>query len=513
MQPSRPNIVLIVLDTQRADRLGCYGYARNTSPNLDAFAAKSTLFTRAISPAQWTIPSHASLFSGVYPAVHRTIQANDALSTEFPTLAEHLQEAGYQSAGFCNNPLVGVLNNGFRRGFDQFFNYGGTVPSTPDSAGNNNRSLFHKIQNQYYKLIDRIATPIQQAVAASPQVMQVALNPWLVPLWTRYANFKGDTAASIHDTHHFLGQRDARNQFIFLNLMGTHLPYAPPRRFIQKYAPVVIDEPEAQDFMSAYNSKALQWLLPLETPYPPIEHRTLSDMYDAEVAYQDHLLHPLLESLDRPEIRDNTLVIIVADHGEMLGEHQIMGHGLGVHEALVRVPLIVRFPGQTQGTRQDQAVSTTRIYHTILEAVGIEPHPPSNGIHGLIPDLQRTPQDPSYVFSEAYPPNNLIIIMEKYAPALIQRFNCRSTRWAVYNQPYKLIHTENLKDEIYHYIQDPQEDKNLVSKKDTRQKLRAELEGFLVAAANSQSGYLHTDTSNLDDEQVLQRLRNLGYIE
>lgn len=510
MQQSKPNIVLIVLDTHRVDRLGCYGYSRNTSPNLDAFASRSTLFTKAISPAQWTIPSHASMFSGVYPAVHRTIQANDALGKQFRTLAEHLGEAGYQTAGYCNNPLVGVLNNGFRRGFDHFYNYGGTVPSTPDNNGQNGHSLFSKVQSQYLKLIDRIATPIQQAVAASPQVLQVALNPWLVPLWTRYANFKGDTAAAIQDTHRFLEHGADRNQFIFLNLMGTHLPYAPPRRFVQKFAPIVIDQPEAQEFMSVYNSKALHWLLPLERPYPAMERQTLSDMYDAEVAYQDHLLHPLLAYLDRPEVRDHTLVIIVADHGEMLGEHQIMGHGLGVHEDLVHVPLIVRFPGQTRGARQDHVVSTTRIYHTILEAVGIKPQAPTDEIPGL---TQLSIQPTSYVFSEAYPPNNLIVIMEKYAPGLIQRFDCRATRWAVYNQPYKLIHTENLRDEVYHYIQDPQEDENLSENQETRQKLRAKLEDFLVSAAYGQPGNLHGTTSNLEDEQVLQRLRNLGYIE
>ena len=144
MQPRKPNIVLIVLDTHRADRLGCYGYGRNTSPNLDAFAAKSTLFEKAISPAQWTIPSHASMFSGVYPAIHRAIQASDALDPQFRTLAEYLQSDGYQTVGFCNNPLVGVLNNGFRRGFQQFFNYGGTIPSTPVHNGRNPQSLITK---------------------------------------------------------------------------------------------------------------------------------------------------------------------------------------------------------------------------------------------------------------------------------------------------------------------------------------------------------------------------------
>ena len=147
MSKSKPDIIFIVLDTHRVDRLGCYGYFENTTPNLDAFAKQATIYETAISPAQWTIPSHASMFSGVYPAFHKTIQSGDTLNTRFTTLAEHLKSAGYQTIGFCNNPLVGVLNNGFRRGFDNFYNYGGTIPSTPSFNDSHTKSIFTKIKN------------------------------------------------------------------------------------------------------------------------------------------------------------------------------------------------------------------------------------------------------------------------------------------------------------------------------------------------------------------------------
>jgi arylsulfatase A-like enzyme len=515
MSTQKPNVVFIVLDTHRVDRLGCYGYERDTSPNLDAFAQDSTVYEKAISPAQWTIPAHASMFSGEYPATHNTIQASDALSDSFLTLAEYVQRAGYRTVGFCNNPLVGVLNNGFRRGFQEFYNYGGTIPSTPSSNGHNSKTLFSKIRGQYFKLIDRIATPIQQAVAASPEVLQIALNPLLVPLWTRYSNFKGDTGASIRDTTDFLRRTGDQPQFIFLNLMGTHLPYAPPRLFIQKFAPIVLDDPDAGEFMSVYNTQALRWLLPLDKPYPVIQAKALRDMYDAEVAYQDRLLNQLLSKLDQPEHRENTLVIIVGDHGEMLGEHQIMGHGLGVHEELVHVPMMIRFPGQTRSVRIKQAVSTIRVFHTVLEAIGIESIKMPHGkiIATSDTSLSNTAAIPKYVFSEAYPPNHLIIIMEKYAPDLIERFHCRTARWAVYNQPYKLVRTDNVRDEIYHYENDPGEMKNLDPEAISLPGLSAELERFLTSAADK--GYEHTrgSTTNLDDELVMQRLRNLGYIE
>ena len=506
------NVVFIVLDTHRADRLGCYGYSRGTSPNIDAFAQKATLFENAIAPAQWTIPTHASMFSGEYPATHHTIQAGDALSEDFPTLAQYFHKTGYRTIGFCNNPLVGLLDNGFRRGFQEFYNYGGTVPSKPSTNGHQPPTLFAKIHAQYLKVIDRIATPIQQAVATSPEVFQLVLNPLLVPLWTRYANFKGDTLASIRDTARHVQHWDSQPQFVFLNLMGTHLPYAPPKKFIQSFAPAVLDEPEAQDFIQTYNTQALHWLLPLEKPYPALEAQTLNDMYDAEVAYQDHLLHQLLATLEQPEHRDNTVVIIVGDHGEMLGEHQIMGHGIGVHQELVHVPLMIRFPGQETDHRVKKAVSTMHIFHTLLDVAGIN----SDKInHGTLSghSLKNPDALPEIIFSEAYTPITLLKIIQKYSPNLMNSFHCASPRWAVYNNPYKLIRTENAYDNLFNYLEDPQEKDHLSSKTDCMKKMGTELEAFLAAAKFRGSESLQGSAANLEDEDVLNRLRGLGYIE
>ena len=100
-----PNIVLIVLDTHRRDRLSTYGYDRKTSPNIDAFAQTATVFENAISAAQWTIPAHTSMFTGEYPTTHQTLQAHSMLDSRFDTVASLLAAVGYQTTGFCNNPL------------------------------------------------------------------------------------------------------------------------------------------------------------------------------------------------------------------------------------------------------------------------------------------------------------------------------------------------------------------------------------------------------------------------
>ena len=250
---SRPNIVWIVLDTHRFDRLGAYGYTRGASPNLDAFAEQSTLFERAVAPAQWTIPSHASMFTGEYPSTHLTTQSGDALDLYFHTAAEWLHSNGYQNTGFCNNPLVGVINNGLTRGFDTFYNYGGAVPSTPSRALHHPIKLLSQVWERYTQLLRRISYPIQNAIAQSESLLDLSLIPLFVPLWTRYAHFKGDTRKSLSDATAFIRTRlqppQSKPHFVFINLLETHLPLRAPDPFIAQFAPVVREERAARDFM------------------------------------------------------------------------------------------------------------------------------------------------------------------------------------------------------------------------------------------------------------------------
>ncbi len=519
MPASLPDIFFVVLDTHRLDRLGCYGYGRGTSPNLDDFARRATLYENAIAPAQWTIPSHASMFSGELPAAHQTIQASDALRPVFPTLAELLGRRGYQSVGFCNNPLVGVLDNGLKRGFDRFHNYGGPLPNPPSSNGH---SLFTSLYRGYRSLLERVAHPIQQTIAASADVFQSILHPRLVALWTRYANFKGNTAASIADVARYwrsLPRHQRPPQFVFLNLMETHLPYMPPAEFQRRYAPIVKDEPAAREFMRIYNTQALRWLLPLAEPYSEVEAQTLSQMYDAEVAYQDHLLAPLLAWLDAPEQRENTLVVIVADHGEMLGEHRYMGHGLSVFEELVHVPLMVRYPGQVEGERRKEAVSTRQLFHTLLEGAGItqvareETSPVETAPLSLRSRITFDAQHPAPVVSEAYPPANVIQILRRRDPALLRAFQCEAVQRAVYALPYKLTHIEGVGERLYDLVDDPHEDVPLANHEDVVQKLKAVLQSHLAMAAARRPTQARSATGNLHDPQVMDRLRGLGYME
>lgn len=514
------NVVLVVLDTHRFDRIGAYGYSRPTTPNLDSFASESLFFERAIAPGQWTIPSHASLFSGEVPAVHGTLQADDALPKEFETLASRLTTMGVQTTGFCNNPLVGILQNGFKRGFENFYNYCGVVPSTPQKEIDDLWKPFRKLWSKYTQILRKLSYPIQNTFASPNEFFLGALRPLFVPMWTKAGNFKGMTARSIKETTSFIeeiGQKHKGGEFVFLNLMETHLPYSPPDEYVKKFVPHFYETPEAQHFMREFNRKAMQWLIPLAEPFTEIEARTLSDMYDAEVAYQDHLLAQLLAVLDSGYHRENTMVIFLADHGEMLGEHGYMGHGFGVHEELIRVPLFMRVPGFEKAKQVEKRVSITQVFYTVMDYFGTQSLAMPYGAEvdvrsqSLLRLANRAEAAPGCLVSEAYAPENAVRIMRKHHPELIDKFNAGLTHRAVYQGNEKMIAVEGLTKALYNLAGDPREGRPYQDEKRI-QALSKMLDGYLELAMMRNRGSSRRKIS-LKDDLIQQRLRDLGYLE
>ncbi len=514
------NVLMVVLDTHRYDRIGSYGYGRPTTPNLDSLAAESLFFEKAIAPGQWTIPSHASLFSGEVPAVHMTVQADDVLPKEFQTLATRLSATGLETTGFCNNPLVGIIQNGFKRGFDNFYNYCGVVPSTPQKEIDDLWQPLRKLWSKYTQILRKLSYPIQNTFASPNEFFMAALRPLFVPMWTRAANFKGMTGRSINDTAGFLKNIERENlggQFVFLNLMETHMPYAPPERFVKEFVPYFSETPESQTFMREFNRKAMQWLIPLEKPFSEVEAATLSDMYDAEVSYQDHLLDQLLSVVDSKYHRENTLVIFLADHGEMLGEHGYMGHGFGVHEELIRVPLFMRVPGLEKGRRVQKRVSITQLFHTVLDYFDFESISTPYAAEVDIPcqSLLRMRSDedcvPKQLIAEAYAPENALTIMRNHSPELIDRFYANRSHRAVYQGDEKMIAIEGLSKVLFNLAGDPKESQPYSDEKRIKE-LASVLDTYLDVASSRQLGSSRKKIS-LSDDLIQQRLRDLGYIE
>ena len=525
-QLTKPDVVLIVLDTLRADRMSCYGYERPTTPFIDAFAEQATLFERAIVPGQWTIPSHASLFTGEYPTTHMTTQIHDTLGEDMTTLAQLLGRDGYKTVGFCNNPLLGVVDNELDRGFDEFYNYGGAVPNHPDIQRSRPK-LLKRLLERYTQLMRRITAPFQNQFAHNDLLLRIAMHPLIVPLWQDSVNFKGDTKRSLHDVVHYLrahrNSEDRQPLFAFVNLMETHLPYRVPARFTRRFAPYYEEDEEAQGFMRGYNKEHYRWMIPLTEPLDEMEDRVINDLYDAEAAYQDRLLRRLLKDLNKPRVRDNTMVVITSDHGEGLNNHDFVGHSLVAYDDLVRVPLIIRYPRQYPAARRvSSPISTRRVFHSIIDAAGIEPQEEASDrapldVEGLslTEALNGSGTQEETVFAEAYTPDTLLALMENENPAAIDTFRCRSMRRAAYHSQHKLITVGDEPDELFNVVDDPGETRNLLtSHPDKAGELQSALNSFVGdAEARRPANWESARRLSLDDEQISERLRALGYIE
>ena len=522
---TQPDIILLVLDTQRADRLGVYGHRAAVTPHLDNFASQAALFEQAIAPAQWTIPSHASLFTGLYPTAHQVTQSNQSLGPDLHHMAEVLDAAGYETVGFCNNPLVGILNNGFKRGFQTFYNYGGAIPSLPRSSSSLPPPL-NRLGEAYTQFLRRISYPVQNFFGQSDLAFRLSLNAWFTPLWSKMANFKGQNERSVKDLVHFLQQREkqahAKPLFLFINLMETHLPFWPPGEFIDRLLPYFRSSKEARTVMRTWNRAAYRWAAPLAEPLSELESRVLNDMYDAEVAYQDHYLGDLFAALTGRERQQNTLTIITGDHGDALGDHQQMGHAFVAYQELVQVPLIMHWPQHIPaGVRLDTPVSTRRIYHTVLDAAGHLPNhlPRLNPaeVHQLtlLQNIQGNDPENGTAYAEVYPPLNLVKAIAQREPELLRSFRSGSLRRALVRHDLKLIQVDNRPEELFHLPDDPTELHNvLASRPGESAQLNRELNRISNQVERQREQMTAGDIIDLDaDENLQQRLRSLGYIE
>lgn len=512
--PTRPDILFLVLDTQRADRLSCYGYPHETSPHLDALAADATLFRHAYATAQWTVPSHSSMFTGLYPSFHRTQQSFSVLPAELIPLAERLQAGGYFTAAFCNNPLVGVVNNGLRRGFYSFLNYSGLLTSRPNQAGRP-ITLFGRYRQVFKRMLAGVLRRMQDSFARSDALLEFAMTPLMLPVWQTALSFKGNTGRSLNDAAKLFIERKGvrRDQpvFSFVNLMGTHMPFHPPRRHLERFAPQMLHNKDARRFIRRFNTDVFGWFAPLANVMGEEQQALLSGCYNAEVATQDDQLGLFFDKLRSSGALDRTLVIICADHGDHLGEHHFLGHSVSAYDVLLHVPLIIRDPAGdfARGAERDDFVSLRRLFQTVLTGAGLAEK--SEQTYTLAHSPDNDP-DRGVVFAEVVTPQNVLNLMTKHKPELVRDRRCDQPRRAVWRKPYKLIETGADLVELYDVTVDPGETQNLrESQPAIVQELQERLRAFQRQADASQ--VVAGRVANQDDPQLRRRLRALGYLE
>lgn len=380
-----PHVLLIVLDTVSAKHLGSYGYHRPTSPALDALADEGVVFEKAFASAPWTLPSHASLFTGLHPTTHRTgwmhprlddgkASAGRIMRYDYLTLAEELSARGYETCGVSEKSWL-TDRHGLTQGFQHYHDY--SIPTAEE------RLLLPKT-------LDRMSKRLGNG-----------------PVLADGAGDKGGARVVDRALHWLESERSTdRPFFLFLNLNEAHAPYLPPKGFADfgRYLPdgaVLEDLPEGYFGHAPDRKNYNSGVRPLLEAEVEIQRA----LYDASILYQDGLLERLFEGLRAFELMEDTLVIVTADHGEEFNEQGRFGHQLSLSDRLLHVPLIMRLPSLLPArVRVGEPVSLVDVFPTVLGALhesspnGIEPGPQLQALEGfnLLPRIRgeaETPRD------------------------------------------------------------------------------------------------------------------------
>jgi len=349
-----PNFLVIIVDALRADRLGSYGYHRETSPNIDRLAQEGVVFENAISPSAYTLPSHASIMTGVPPSQNGVEWYAFNALRNYPgsTIAEALQKRGYRTAAFSANTFWFTREQGFGRGFIHFEDY---FQSAADM-------FFRTI---YGRIIDKVVLRTLGFEDIPARLRASDINRHLLQ-WI---------------------SKDSDNPyFIFINYLDVHDPYMPLQPYRSKFS--TQKEPGG----------VLNFRIGKDTPdLTPEQAQGESDAYDGTIAYVDEQLSQLISELGSRGLLENTIVIITSDHGEAFGEHGMYLHGNSLYREEIHVPLIVWSPGRIpQGMRIDQPVPIAALPSTLMDLsqpseASSFPGPPLNWFwEGHVPNIAQS---------------------------------------------------------------------------------------------------------------------------
>jgi arylsulfatase A-like enzyme len=409
--PDIPNVLVIVIDTLRADHLSSYGYERDTSPYIDRIAEQGVLFEKVYSTSSWTVPSHASLLTGRY--VHEHGADINKLDKRLPTLGEVLQSHGYRTGGFTANMDTFNRQYGFSRGFIHFEDH---YQSLGDSFANTFYGrifevyAWHRIFNIDYEIGRRLATDINLSV-----------TDWI--------------------------NKDKNKPFFaLLNYYDVHSPYIPPQPYRSRYSE--IDEPGG-----LINT---DWdMNHIYINLTPEQLQAEIDAYDGAIAYVDDQINALMTELEKQGQMENTLVILMSDHGESFGEHGLLEHHNSLYPEVIHVPLIVWWPEHLpEGLRIDQPVSIASIPSTIMSLITKEDQSifpePSLSLFWEQPESTLDWPDPIAEVEQA------IWLPSEHLPA-------HGDMQSIITSDWQYITHEKFGEELYNLTSDPEENNNLVS--------------------------------------------------
>lgn len=462
----KPNIVIFLMDCVRPDHMSCYGYPKKTTPNIDAVRKEGVLFRNAITTSGWTLPTHASLFTGLYPSLHGAHREHLYLDDKYPTMAQILKEEGYETAGFSS---VGYVSRktGLDRGFANFY------------------ESFHKdgLRNQLdsytmrYKIIRFFSLFFERI---RRDTIPGRIVNWKVKNW-------------------FRNRKRSKPFFLFVHYIDAHKPY----RFNSYYNRLFISNEKKLNLskdISDYNWPQLTLNL------HRIDKETLLSLYDSKLFAVDYCISEIIGYLKEQCLYDNTVLFFLSDHGE-----RVIGgfdHHFFLDDEVLRIPLIVRWPEDfNPGTEREDLVSIVDLLPTILDMLGLrdaEIRAPLQGYSLLDPCKGNR-----YVIAERGRMNDPWF--NKFSE--LKTMNCLPptdcVRKAVRTKRFKYIWSSDGEFELYDLASDPVEKVNLINDLPI---VATELEDLLFEAVKTEEIRIDQKKSAEIEGELRKSLEGLGYL-
>jgi arylsulfatase A-like enzyme len=459
----RTSVLLITIDTLRADHVGAYGYSQARTPQIDHLAERGVLFREVVTPHRLTGPSHASILTGLMPEKHGVFKNMARMSKSIPTIAELLSSKGYVTASFVSSWTTVDSACGLPSHFQVYNDDIGEISWFPEVA--------YRITVLHY---------IKKALSVF-----FRFNIFY-PCMYRTASRTTDAAVS------WLERNNRYPFFIWVHFFDPHLPYRPPKEYV------------AEGFRNYKGPVSRNWyfLSPSEQIQiitSPENMKQMIALYDAEISYADHEVGRLVEATERMAPHGRLLTIVTADHGESMGEHHLYW-GRDLYDPTLLVPLIMVPPDnqfKTPLVIKDQ-VRTIDIAPTILELLDVKPSKIMDGLSlvGLIKDnqpFQESAKSKIYLHNEEHTRPSSSIRCRGWK--LIVREPCWDRRDYTWDDEAQ---------ELYNLKEDPSEEKNLASESSKElKKLRDELEEY--------RHLIWSKELDLTPDEI-ERLRSLGYI-
>jgi arylsulfatase A-like enzyme len=431
-----PNIVLVSIDSLRADHVGAYGYPKPTTPFLDRLAREGVLFENAISNSAWTLPAHSTLFTGLLESAHAVRTPRSRLGESYVTLAERLSRAGYRTHGFYSGPFLHPAY-GLAQGFDSY------EDCTSYGSADYQPQKMHQASHR------DVTNPIVRRKVAQA-IAELSDRPF----------------------------------FFFIHMWDVHYDLIPPERYKQMFD---------SDYAGSFDGRDFRHETAFKPGIAAADFSHVMALYDGEIRFTDDTLSAIFDTLVDAGHVDNTVVVVVSDHGEEFLEHGSKGHRHALYQEVIRIPMVVWMPSRFPARRSATTATLADIAPTLLELAGVERMNPTTG-SSLVSILQGTDS------------NDRVAVAELTAPPRAPDLS------AVLSGKHKIV-VDPDRATYYDLAVDPGEKRPVPASSTAEgRKLVAELRRAKRAASQIAAAHGATDDLHLGDD-MKRRLEKLGYLD